>query len=75
MTLTEKIFQHIQSLPETLQAEVLDFVEYLELKIKKGEGIEDEEIDWRELSLLSSMRDMEGEHSSYSLNDLKERFT
>ena len=38
MTVTDKIMQHIQSLPESLQAEVLDFVEYLEAKTGKEIG-------------------------------------
>ena len=71
MTLTEEIFQHIQVLPESLKAEVLDFVEYLELKSKKTE----EEIDWSTLSLSFAMRGMESEQTSYTIDDLKERFT
>ena len=71
MTLTDKIFQHIQVLPESLKAEVLDFVEYLELKSKKTE----EEIDWSTLSLSFAMRGMESEQTSYTIDDLKERFT
>lgn len=74
MSLAERILKHIQELPEPFQAEVLDFVEYLESKIKKGKKIEDEETDWSELSLSFAMRDMEEEYSPYSLNDLKERF-
>lgn len=35
MTVAEKILQRIQGLPESLQAEVLDFVEYLASKVKK----------------------------------------
>lgn len=75
MSLPEKIVKHIQELPEPFQAEVLDFVEYLESKIKKCKKIEDEETDWSELSLSFAMREMEEEYSPYSLNDLKERFT
>lgn len=71
MTLTEEIFQHIQALPESLKAEVLDFVEYLELKSKKNE----EEADWSTLSLSFAMRGMESEPTSYTIDDLKERFT
>ena len=70
MTLTEEIIQHIQTLPEPLKVEVLDFVEYLELKSKKVE----EEIDWSVLSLSSAMRGMEKETTHYSIGDLKERF-
>jgi hypothetical protein len=36
MSLPEYIIKHIQNLPEAFQAEVLDFVEYLESKINKG---------------------------------------
>ncbi len=75
MSLTEKILKHIQQMPESFQAEILDFVEYLESKIKKGKKIDREETDWSELSLAFAMLDMEDEYSPYSLNDLKERFT
>lgn len=70
MTLTEEIVHHVQSLPEPLKAEVLDFVEYLELKSKKVE----EEIDWSTLSLSLAMRGMEKESALYSIGDLKERY-
>ncbi|MEK6672867.1 MAG: DUF2281 domain-containing protein [Nitrospirota bacterium] len=75
MSLPEKIFKHIQEMPESFQVEILDFVEYLESKIKKGKKIGGEETDWPELSLSFAMRDMEDESSPYSLNDLRERFT
>mgnify|MGYP001620098066 CR=1 FL=1 len=75
MPLPENIIKHIQNLPESLQAEVLDFVEYLESKINKGKKYEGEETDWSELSLSFAMRDMEDEDSPYSLSDLKERYT
>lgn len=74
MSLSEKILKHIQEMPESFQAEILDFVEYLESKIKKGKKIDREETEWSELSLSYAMRDMENEYSPYSLNDLKERF-
>ncbi|MEK6726522.1 MAG: DUF2281 domain-containing protein [Deltaproteobacteria bacterium] len=70
MTLTEEILQHVQTLPESVKAEVLDFVEYLELKSKKVE----EEVEWSDLSLSYAMRGMEKETTPYSINDLKERF-
>lgn len=74
MSMPEKILKHIQEMPESFQAEILDFVEYLESKIKKGGKIDREETEWSELSLSSAMRGMEDEHSPYSLDDLKERF-
>ena len=75
MSLPENIIKHIQNLPESFQAEVLDFVEYLESKINKGKKYEGEETDWSKLSLSFAMRDMEEEDSPYSLSDLKERYT
>jgi hypothetical protein len=74
MSFPEKILKHIQKLPEPLQAEVLDFVKYLESKLKKSKKIESMETDWSELSLSFAMRDMEEEYSAYSFSDLKERF-
>ena len=71
MTLTEEIVHHIQSLPYSLKAEVLDFVEYLEIKSKKSE----EEIDWSTLSLSFAMTGMEKELTPYTIGDLKERFS
>jgi hypothetical protein len=68
MTVMDKIVQHIQSLPEALQAEVLDFVEYLEAK--KGKS----ETDWTAFSLSSAMRGMEDEAPLYTAQDLKESF-
>ena len=75
MLLPEKIIKHIQEMPESFQAEILDFIEYLESKIKKGQNIDREETEWSELSLSFAMREMEDEYSPYSLSDLKERFT
>lgn len=75
MSLSEKILKHIQEMPDSFLAEILDFVEYLESKIKKNQKVEREETEWSELSLSFAMRDMEEEYSPYSLSDLKERFT
>lgn len=74
MSLPEKILKHIQEMPEPFQAEILDFVEYIESKIKKGGQDDRETSEWSELSLSFAMHDMEDEYSPYSLDDLKERF-
>ena len=74
MTLPEKIIQHLQKLPEPVQAQVLDFVEYLELKVGRRQDIQDGR-DWSTLSLSYAMRGMEDEQTSYSANDLKEVFS
>ena len=71
MTVAETIMQHVKTLPESAQTEVLDFVGYLELK----KGIkEDRDVDWSNLSLSQAMRGMESEDSPYSISDLKEVF-
>ncbi len=73
MKITEKILKHVQDLPESLKEEVLDFVEYLELK-KKKPTMEKEEKDWSDFSLSNAMRGIENEDTPYSVNDLKEKF-
>ncbi|HOO40332.1 MAG TPA: DUF2281 domain-containing protein [Syntrophales bacterium] len=67
MSLEEKIIRHIQELPESKKAEVLDYVEYLKSK--------SEETDWAAFSLSSAMGGMESEESPYSLADIKESFS
>ncbi len=74
VTLTEKILEHAKDLPESLQAEVLDFVEYLESKTQK-ERIGENKRDRADFSLMSAMRGMEDEPTPYTIDDLKERFT
>lgn len=69
MTLTEEIIQHIQTLPESLKSEVLNFAEYLELKSKKSE-----KRDWSALSLSFAMRGMENKITRYTIDDLKGRY-
>jgi len=64
MKVSEQIIQHVNMLPEAAQSEMLDFVEYLELKSDRA--------NWSELSMSQAMRGMESEASLYSLNDIKE---
>lgn len=56
MNLSEKIFAIVASLPESKQAEVLDFVEYLKLKTEQ-----EETSDWNRFSIASAMRGMANE--------------
>ena len=70
MTVTEKIIEHIHHLPEPIQIEVLDFVEYLENK-----AAAEDRSAWSSFSLSQALRDMESEAPSYSEKDLKEVFT
>ncbi len=69
MGVADRIIEKIKSLPEEKQTEVLDFVDFLEKRIK-----EEENRDWSKFSLESAMRGMEDEEPLYTLNDLKETF-
>lgn len=57
MTTVEKITQHVQVLPEPVQQEVLDFVEFLKSRRQIPKD-RDEDAVWTELSLTSAMRGM-----------------
>jgi hypothetical protein len=70
MNIVEKIIEQLKSMPESDQAEVLDFLEYL--KSKKGRYEEDSE--WLRFSLDSAMRGIGEEPSPYGIEDIKEKF-
>jgi len=75
MIVAERIHQYVQKLPEPLQAEVLDFVEYLLLKVER-ETAQQDELAWSNLSLSLAMRGMEDEDTpSYTIADMKEVFS
>ena len=75
MILSERIQQHIQGLPASFQAEVLDFVEYLVAKAER-EAVRQEGRSWSSLSLSFAMRGMEDEDAPlYTLSDLKVVFS
>jgi hypothetical protein len=69
MGLGEIIIQKVNNLPETEQAEVLDFIEYL-----KNKASMQERKKWTDFSLSSAMRGMEDEPAPYSIEDLQESF-
>ena len=72
MSTAEKIYEHLLKLPESAQAEVFDFVSYLERKETDGSS---EMALLSEISLAMAMRGMEAEPTpEYSLADLKEVF-
>lgn len=60
MNLSERILIAVASLPESKQVEVLDFVEYLNLKTEKEENS-----NWNSFSITSAMRGMENEDPHY----------
>jgi hypothetical protein len=75
MAITDKIQEGVQQLLTALQAEVLDFVQYLLVKTKRG-AQEDEEGLRSDVSLSSAMRGMEDEDSpQYTTADLKVIFS
>jgi len=71
--ISDQISQRVQRLPRALQVEVLNFVEFLLLKVEQ-KGYHQELDSWADFSLGSAMRDMEDEPSPYSLTDIKEGF-
>lgn len=75
MNLSERIQKHVQSLPASFQAEVLDFVEYLAGKAER-EAARQEDKNWTTLSLSFAMRGMEDEDTPlYDPSDLKVVFS
>jgi len=75
MTLAQKIYTHLEKLPDNYLAEILDFVQLLESKSKELDERQDEDREaWSQFSLTHAMRGMEDEGDLYSLDDLKEIF-
>lgn len=71
MLVKEQIHEKIEKLPTSFQAEVLDFIQYLLVKLER-EAIQESELDWSNFSLASAMRDMEDENApAYTMDDLK----
>ena len=74
MHVIEKIKKDVKKLPEKLQLEVLDYIQYLINKTDMSEQ-QSEKNEWTRFSLENAMRGMEDENSSiYSMDDLKEIF-
>lgn len=71
MTTAQAIAQHIEALPEAAQREVLDFVEFLEVKTRPG-VVREADAAWSAFSLASAMHGMENEPSPYTVADVKE---
>ena len=68
MLVSEKITRHIKKLPDSLQSEVLDFIEFLLAKAERDQ----DELEWSQVSLTTAMRGMENESiSTYTFADLK----
>ena len=70
MSVTEEIIERVRALPENVQVEVLDFVQYIESKAAEKE----ERKAWSDFSLSHAMRGLESESSPYSYEDVKDNF-
>ncbi len=74
MRVSERIYEEVKKLPEPLQSEVLDFVQYLASRVEL-ESTLDNELTAAGVSLSLAMRGMEDEETpSYSSQDLRETF-
>ena len=69
MKTSDAIHKKLSILPDPLQREVLDFVEYLASKQERGNA------DWSAFSLASALRDLEDEPwPEYGEKDFKEKW-
>ena len=73
MTTAQAILEHLRSLPDALQQEVLSFVKSLASRRTEARPAE-EDAAWSQFSLAAALRDMEDEETAYTLDDLKESF-
>jgi hypothetical protein len=73
VTTSQAILEHLKTLPESAQREVLRFVELLETRGPESPKRQEDSV-WSQLSLALAMQGMEDEESPYTLGDLKESF-
>ncbi len=71
MNIVERIMEGVRSIPESVQTQVLDFVEFL----KSRKSRKEEDPQWAQFSLDSAMKGIEEEPSRYGIEDIKEKFT
>jgi hypothetical protein len=75
MTVAEQIYEYVKRAPEPIQAEVLNFVQFLLIKAEADSKI-GEEADWSHASLTYAMRGLESEDSpQYTVADVKETYS
>ena len=74
MSAKEQITDRLQKLPQPLQREVLDFIDFLAQRVAQREVVS-EEVEWTKFSLAQAMNGLENEGSpEYSEADLKEKW-
>jgi len=69
MSLEGKIMEKVKLLPEDKQSEILDFTDFLSKKTN-----EEERKEWSQFSLETAMRGLETEETSYTIEDIKEKY-
>jgi hypothetical protein len=78
MAVVDKIHRRVLVLPEPLQAEVLDFVEFLLSKVEvelQDDAPDFDHFEWSNISLAMALRGMEDEEEpNYTMADIKEMF-
>jgi hypothetical protein len=75
MQVSEKIYEEVSKLPEPLQVEVLDFIQFLASKANRDIPATDD-LSHAGVSLALAMRGMEDEAApAYSIEDLRETFS
>jgi hypothetical protein len=70
MTTMRKIMTQLNSMPDSAQHEVLDFVEFL-LQRRSNHAFREDDLSWTEYSLAAALRGMEDEETPYAISDLK----
>jgi hypothetical protein len=73
MKTVKKILEHLKTMSETEQNEVLEFVEYLRNSTRLREQNE-QDSEWGQFTLESAMARLAEEPSLYGLEDIRERF-
>jgi hypothetical protein len=70
ITTLEEIVENMKAMPESAQAEVLEFIEFLKYKERNY----DDSQKWSGFSLASAVRGISEEPSPYGEQDIKEKF-
>ena len=68
MTVKEQIIKHLEKMSIESQVEILDFIEYIEIK---KDTIQNEREDWNNLSLSHAMMYLENVPLIYSFDGIK----
>jgi hypothetical protein len=73
MTTEQALIERLQTLPESARREVLDFAEFLAMRIEAASA-RAEDVSWSDGGLASALRDMDDEPDIYTRADLTESF-